>query len=90
VNVEEEYHEEKSVDVRESEGAEKGTGRAAPITPRRKPTEMVLPYDAEAKQPKPREQASTGRPIARSGRGNRPNMGSRGIYLRMRADCGRR
>ena len=32
VNVEEEYHEEKTVDVRDGE---KGTGRAAPITPRR-------------------------------------------------------
>jgi protoporphyrinogen oxidase len=32
VNVEEEYHEEKAVDVRDGE---RGTGRAAPITPRR-------------------------------------------------------
>ena len=32
VNVEEEYHEEKTVDVRDGE---KGTGRAAPITPRK-------------------------------------------------------
>jgi protoporphyrinogen oxidase len=41
VNVEEEYHEEKTVDVREG-----GTGRAAPITPRRK-AEVVLPDEVE-------------------------------------------
>jgi protoporphyrinogen oxidase len=46
VNVEEEYHEEKSVDLREG-GGEKGTGRAAPITPRRKPVEVVLPSEAD-------------------------------------------
>ena len=43
VNVEEEYHEEKTVDVRDGEG---GTGRAAPITPRRA-AEVVLPDEAE-------------------------------------------
>ena len=36
VNVEEEYHEEKkTVDLREGGNGERGTGRAAPITPRR-------------------------------------------------------
>jgi protoporphyrinogen oxidase len=44
VNVEEEYHEEKTVDVREGEY---GTGRAAPITPRRSTREVVIPDDAE-------------------------------------------
>jgi protoporphyrinogen oxidase len=46
VNVEEEYHEEKTVDVRDGE---KGTGRAAPITPRRRPepAEVVVPDEAE-------------------------------------------
>jgi hypothetical protein len=44
VNVEEEYHEEKTVDVREGG---QGTGRAAPITPRRQPAEVVIPDDAE-------------------------------------------
>src|SRR5438552_14161860 len=43
VNVEEEYHEEKSVDVRNGEG---GTGRSAPVTSRRAP-EVVLPAEAE-------------------------------------------
>src|SRR5882724_4419767 len=45
VNVEEEYHEEKSVDLRES-GGEHGTGRAAPITPRRTKAEVVIPDEA--------------------------------------------
>jgi hypothetical protein len=44
VNVEEEYHEEKSVDVRDGES---GTGRAAPITPRRSTAEIVVPDEAE-------------------------------------------
>jgi hypothetical protein len=48
VNVEEEYHEEKTLDLREGE---KGTGRSAPITPRRPRPEVVLPDDAEVKQP---------------------------------------
>jgi protoporphyrinogen oxidase len=43
VNVEEEYHEEKTADVRQGEG---GTGRAAPITPRRR-AEVVLPDEVE-------------------------------------------
>ena len=45
VNVEEEYHEEKTVDVREN--GERGTGRSAPITPRRSTPEVVLPAEAE-------------------------------------------
>jgi hypothetical protein len=45
VNVEEEYHEEKALDLRDA--GEKGTGRAAPITPRRAPAEVVLPAAAE-------------------------------------------
>jgi hypothetical protein len=44
VNVEEEYHEEKAVDVRDGES---GTGRAAPITPRRSTAEIVVPDEAE-------------------------------------------
>jgi protoporphyrinogen oxidase len=44
VNVEEEYHEEKTVDVRDGE---QGTGRAAPITPRRQPAEVIVPEPAE-------------------------------------------
>jgi len=47
VNVEEEYHEEKTVDVRNGGGGEHGTGRAAPITPRRATAEVVLPDDAD-------------------------------------------
>jgi protoporphyrinogen oxidase len=50
VNVEEEYHEEKTVDVREGGTGERGTGRAAPITPRRQPesaSEVVVPDEAE-------------------------------------------
>ena len=46
VNVEEEYHEEKTVDLRDG-GGERGTGRAAPITPRRKAAEVVVPHPAE-------------------------------------------
>jgi protoporphyrinogen oxidase len=42
VNVEEEYHEEKTVDLRDGE---KGTGRAAPITPRRAAAEVVVPVE---------------------------------------------
>lgn len=50
VNVEEEYHEEKTVDLREQSGADHGTGRTAPITPRRGPraaSEVILPDGAE-------------------------------------------
>jgi protoporphyrinogen oxidase len=48
VNVEEEYHEEKTVDLREGNGTgERGTGRAAPITPRRQPAEVVVPDPAD-------------------------------------------
>ena len=38
---------EKTVDLREDGAGERGTGRAAPITPRRKPAEVVVPDDAD-------------------------------------------
>jgi hypothetical protein len=47
VNVEEEYHEEKTVDLRENVDGEHGTGRAAPITPRHIIAEVVIPHEAD-------------------------------------------
>jgi len=41
------YHEEKTVDLCEGGTGERGTGRAAPITPRRAAPEVVRPAETE-------------------------------------------
>jgi protoporphyrinogen oxidase len=47
VNVEEEYHEEKTVDLSEGTTGGRGTGRDAPIIPRRATAEVVVPEPAD-------------------------------------------